>query len=292
ICEGVSYWPISCALDPAIDRWRHEEGDEAPYEWRLCRRCGNAYPLHQPNLRVLQRIWLEHKSTPGLTVAELERAWVFRRGAARSIAARSFKIFVPLAESTGRFLDIACGFGETVKKFAAHDWDAEGIDADSSIAHVHQEMGIRVRYSQIEEVDLAAGYQIIHIAHAIYFITNPMRFLGEVRKRLAADGLFCVVLSDFFAHHDRSLPSYAHTFFPTAASMRCALALAGFETIVCKQLSGSIYIAARPASALKPPFVSPAWTWLLLRTKALRYALIGRPYLGLRRAAKFLLGRK
>ena len=73
--------------------------------------------------------------------------------------------------------------------------------------------------------------------------------------------------------------------------MRYTLALAGFETIVCKRLSGSIYIAARPAFAVKAPFVSPIWTRFLFRTKALRYALIGRPYLALRRAAKFLVGR-
>jgi SAM-dependent methyltransferase len=293
ICDGVDYWPIASALDPKIERWRCEEGDEAPHEWRLCRRCGNAYPSHQPHLRVLQRIWLEHKSTPGLSVDELKPAWARRRDAAREIAARSFRSFAPLAGNSGRrFLDIACGFGETVKTFADHGWDAEGVDADSSIAELHREIGIRVRHGQIEEMDLGARYQIIYIAHAIYFITNPMRFLSDVRKRLAADGVFCVVLSDFFAHHDPGLPSYAHTFFPSATSMRYALALAGFEIIFCKKLSGSIYIAARPASAPKTPFVSPAWTRFLLRNKPLRYALIGGPYLAMRRAAKSLIGRK
>ena len=292
ICDSSDYWAIPSALDPTIERWRREENDEAVYEWRLCRRCANAYPLHQPNLRVLQKIWLQHKSTPGFTVAELEGTWEVRRAAGRSIAARSFRIFAPLTKSTGRFLDIACGFGETVKTFAGHGWQAEGIDADSSIAHVHREMAIHVRYGQIEEMDVGAGYQIIHIAHAIYFITNPMRFLGEVRNRLVSDGVFCVVLSDFFAHHDPSLPSYGHTFFPNAASMRYALALAGFETIICKKLSGSVYIAARPALATEPPFVSPASTLFLLRTKALRYAFLGRPYLTLRRVAKLFIGRQ
>jgi SAM-dependent methyltransferase len=290
ICDSTDSWPAPFAFDANTERRQREEADEADYEWRLCRRCANAFPSHQPNLRVLQRIWLEHKSTPGLTAGELKQAWAGRRAGVRAIAARSFRLFAPLTgRSTGRFLDVACGFGETVKTFADRGWDAEGVDADSSIAQVHREMGIRVRHGQIETMDVAAGYDLIHIAHAIYFITHPMRFLGEVRKRLANDGLFCVVLSDFFAHHDPSLPSYAHTFFPNAASMRYALALAGFETILCKRLSGSIYIAARPAAAAKLPFVSPAWTRLLLRSKALRYALIGRPYLALRRAAKRVL---
>jgi SAM-dependent methyltransferase len=292
ICDGLDYWPIPFASDPKIESWRREESNEAAYDWRLCRRCANGYPSHQPHLRVLQKIWLEHKSTPGLSTATLEQTWERRRAAGRAIAARSFKIFGPLVGSSGgRFLDVACGFGETVKAFAEHGWHAEGIDADSSIAHLHREMGIHVRHGQIEEMDLGFGFDIIHIAHAIYFITNPMQFVGEVRKRLARDGLFCIVLSDFFAHHDPSLPSYVHTFFPTAASMRYALALAGLETVIYKELSGSIYIAARPASVITMPFVSPVWTRLLLRTKPLRYALIGCPYLTLRRTAKYLLSR-
>jgi SAM-dependent methyltransferase len=295
ICDRGDYWPVRFMLDTQIERWRSEEGETAPYEWRLCRTCANAYPSHQPLLRVLQKAWLEHKSTPGLTAAELECVWARRRAGVRVIAARSFRIFAPLARKRGRrFLDVACGFGETVKTFADHGWDAEGIDADSSILHVHREMGIRVRYGQIEEMDfgeteLGARYQIIHIAHAIYFITNPTRFLKEVRKRLAEDGLFCIVLSDFYAHHEPSLPTYAHSFFPSAASMCYALALAGFKTIVCKRVSGSIYLAARPASAIEAPFVSPGWAHFLFRTKPLRYALIGRPYLALRRAVKFLV---
>jgi SAM-dependent methyltransferase len=292
ICDGTDSWLIPFGSTPQIERWRREEGDEAAYEWRLCRRCTNAYPSHQPLLRVLQKVWLEHKTMPGLTAPELEQSFASRRGGARKIAARSLRIFSPLVASSGRrFLDIACGFGETVKIFADHGWHAEGIDADSSISRVHQELGIRVQYGQIEEMNVAAGYDIIHVAHAIYFITAPMRLLGEVRKHLAAGGLFCVVLSDFFAHHEPGLPSYPHTFFPTAASMRYALALAGFKTIMCKRLSGSIYIAVQPDPAATTPFVSPAWTWLLYRSKQQRYALIGRPYLALRRAAKFLIRR-
>src|SRR5262249_4105151 len=157
-------WVIAFARDVKIEQWRREAGDAAAYEWRLCRRCANAYPSHQPHLDVLQKIWLEHKSTPGLTATELEHAWAYRRAGVRAIAARSLRIFARLAGPNGRrFLDVACGFGETVKAFADHGWDAEGIDADSSIAQVHRDMGIRVRHGQIEEMDVGAGYHIIHI---------------------------------------------------------------------------------------------------------------------------------
>ena len=118
-----------------------------------------------------------------------------------------------------------------------------------------------------------------------------MNFLRRVRERLASGGLFCVVLADFMANVDPALPSYTHTFFPTASSMRYALALAGFETILCRRLSGSIFIGARPAPVASRPFVWPAEIRLLYLTKALRFALFGRPYILLARTVKYLIGR-
>ena len=68
-------------------------------------------------------------------------------------------------------------------------------------------------------------------------------------------------------------------------------ALAGFETIFCRRLSGSIFMAARPVTAAEMPSVWPFGTWLLHRTKALRYAVLGRPAIALVRAIKVLIGR-
>jgi hypothetical protein len=112
-----------------------------------------------------------------------------------------------------------------------------------------------------------------------------------VRERLAPDGLFCVVLADFMSALDPALPSYAHSFFPTAGSMRYALALAGFETVFCCRLSGSIFLAARPAPTIRKPSVWPLGIWLLHRTKTLRYRLLGRSAIALGRAVKAVIGR-
>jgi hypothetical protein len=94
------------------------------------------------------------------------------------------------------------------------------------------------------------------------------------------------------ANTDPALPSYVHTFFPTASSMRYALALAGFQTILCRQLSGSVFMAARPADDVAMPFVWPPGIHLLYRTKGLRYALLGRPYRLLARTIKRLIGHR
>jgi 2-polyprenyl-3-methyl-5-hydroxy-6-metoxy-1,4-benzoquinol methylase len=290
ICTHKMFWPVAYSRDAAVDQWRREAGEVASYDWRLCRACGNAYPSKQPDLRVLARMWAINR-TPGDAGANAETV-AYRRFISRAGAERSYRLFSPLADaSAGRFLDIACGLGETVRIFAEHGWEAEGIDADPSTEPFHRELGLRTRIGQLEDIEIGNNYDVIHIAHAIYFITDPMSFLRMVRERLAPGGVFCVVLADFMATLDPALPSYAHSFFPTAASMRYALALTGFETIFCHREKGSIFLAARPASAVEKPSVWPFGIWLLHRTKALRYALLGRPATALARAIKAGIGR-
>jgi len=292
ICQGGDYWPIESAQDALVAKLRAQHGDDAHYDWRLCKRCSNAYPSHPPDRRILQTLWAQNRTDDNAGPDEREKIWSYRRAIAKTGAERSHGLFAPLvSNSRGRLLDVGCGLGETILMFTRHGWDAEGIDADPSTAPVHREIGIKTRIGQFEEVALEGRYDIIHIAHAIYFISEPMHFMRGVRQRLASNGIFCVVLADFLANPDLSLPGYVHTFFPTAHSMRHALALAGFETILSRAVSGSIYIAARPAPNPSLPVARTLTTLLLYRTKRLRYALLGAPYLALRRAVKTLLGR-
>lgn len=292
ICNDQRSWPIPFTHDPDAARLLAEAGAPAGYEWRLCRRCGNAYPSEPPDIQVLEELWTLKRGDERLTPEASERAWEYRRRISRAGAERSFRQFAALAARTpGRFIDIGCGLGETVRIFADHGWDAQGIDPDPSTAPHHRALGIKTRIGQFERTEDATSYDIIHIAHAIYFITDPMNFISTVRERLNPDGLFCVVLADLMANADGGRPSYSHTFYPTAASMRYALALGGFDVVRTSHQSGSIYIAARPAAAPKLPPVHPAVTLLLHRTKLLRYAWLGRPYLALRQLAAKLLRR-
>jgi len=292
ICGNESYWQIPFLPDANAERLRAQRADSRAYEWRLCRRCGNGYPSHPPNRAVLQKLWALNRSDEDAAPEEKAKRWSYRRAIAEAGAQRAYRLFAPLAgKTTGRFLDIGCGLGETVRIFAEHGWDAEGIDADPSTAPAHREIGIKARIGQFEELPIEGRYDIVHIAHAIYFITEPMRFLAFVREGLADDGLFCVVLADFMANSDPALGGYVHSFFPTAQSMRYALALARFETVMSKSLSGSIYMAARPRRTVATPAVSPTAIRLLYATKTARYHLLGQPYLALRQLAKRLFGR-
>ena len=97
ICNEPRFWRLPFAHDPDVTRWRAETGDDVEYDWRLCRRCGNAYPSHQPNLAVLQRIWNASRSDDCLATDAKDTAWAYRRAISRAGAARSFRLFAPLA---------------------------------------------------------------------------------------------------------------------------------------------------------------------------------------------------
>jgi 2-polyprenyl-3-methyl-5-hydroxy-6-metoxy-1,4-benzoquinol methylase len=290
ICGSGASWPIAYRSDSRISRWRSEIGDPSPDDWRLCCRCGNAFPRVQPELQVLQRVWQAKRAAVDTSPDEEAATWRNRLCAAQVWAERSYQLLLPLAPRGGRFLDVACGLGQTVRTFADHGWGAEGIDVDPKMRPFHEELEIDSRIGQFEKMELKGSYDLIHIAHAIYFITRPMNFIDIVRQHLTPDGLFCVAISDFMSNVDPDPPSYAHTFVPTGASMRYALAVAGFETVLSRRISGSIYIVARLTRKPAIPIIWPAGIRLLYRTKTLRYLLFGRPYVLLRRAVKYLIG--
>jgi hypothetical protein len=70
--------------------------------------------------------------------------------------------------------------------------------------------------------------------------------------------------------------------------MKYLLALADYRVVTCRALSGSIYLAAR-AGAAALPRVRPRLIRLGYETKPLRYAMLGRPKLAMRRLAKRLV---
>ena len=291
ICGGAHGWQIPHNTDPAIEVWRAEAGDSAPYYWTLCAGCANAYPSVPPNPKVLAKYWDENRRVNELDGSDGEAIWQRRLAMARVGASRSYQVFAPLHEGPpGKILDIACGLGETVDAFGRQGWHAEGVDVDAHTKPFHERLGVSTRIGRIEDEAAQSIFDIVHIAHAIYFITDPMKFLERARQQLAPGGLFCVVISDFLAATDPSLPGYAHTFYPCAASMRFALARAGLEPVLTRTWGGSIYIAARAAEPRTIPINSRV-IYAMYQTKPLRHAVIGRPNLALRRIAKRALAR-
>lgn len=291
ICATTECWPIAVTADSNLMRWRAEAGVTQPYSWSLCKRCGNGYPSEAPLPEVLNLHWQADRRIEGDANAE-HAVWQQRLAMSRTGAELSYRIFAPLFRGApGRFLDIACGLGETVRKFRDCGWDAEGTELDASTKRFHEMAGLQTRIGRFEDTPLNQCYQMIQISHAIYFITEPMNFLRRVRAHLTDDGVFGVIISDFLAAYAQGGPIYAHSFYPCGDSMCYALALAGFDPFMKRTIGGDIFIAARPGE-VRPPRINTESIHRRYRTKNLRFALLGRPYLAARRLAKTLLARR
>jgi SAM-dependent methyltransferase len=277
-------------LDAETEGARADLGLSAAYDWYLCHVCGNAYPSEQANLEILSQGWAKARDDQGCDASVRESRNRHRMRISRIGGTRAYANFAGLsASSPGRFLDIACGHGGTAKIFADHGWKVLGTDADPSTKPVHEALGLETRIGQIENMEIEGKFDIVHIAHAIYFVQSPRRFFDRVHSLLAPGGLFCVTIADFMSSNDPSWPGYLHSFFPTGASMRFALARAGFKPIWWRRQGGSIHIAAR-ACEPGPSRVWPALIRLGFATKPLRYALWGRGRVALGQWARRLLG--
>lgn len=275
--------------DPATKKWLNERGDIRSYTWYLCKNCGNGYPSFQPSPELLAFFWNRDRQDEIYAHVLTDDVWDIRRAEARRNAKWTFGVVNELrGRKTGRILDIACGLGETVKYFQDRGWDAQGIDVDPALKRFHDEIGIRSSIEPIETAAIDGMFDVILISHAIYFIINPTVLFERLRLSLIPGGILCVVISNFLANEDHSLPGYAHSFWPTGRSIEHALSSAGYETVLNQRKSGSIYVVSREGD-IPPRRVYPLLTHFAYKTKSLRNVLLGGPNILLRTLAKRIL---
>lgn len=283
VCDDHACWPISFVDEKSGETLKRSSG----YRWCLCRKCGSGYPFPAPSLPELQAYW-DRNRIDGDAAPVTEDVWQGRLQASRIWAERTYDFVLPHVRSnTRRFMDVACGLGATVALFSERGWEAEGVDADPNARAFHERLGISTTIGQIENVDTAKRYDLIGIAHAIYFITDPRGFVCRVRDMLDQDGLFVIVLSDLLSTLSAGSPQYAHTWYPTAYSMTYLLEQEGFEVVAKKTNSGSILILARKLSGVcASPQGFPVLAYLMFFSHKWRNHLFGRPIIWLARLLK------
>ena len=279
ICRSSDLTPVPFDRIPEVDVIVARHGLGAGYGWLLCRTCGNAAPSEQPDRAVLSEYWQTNRTT-----SDAPAAWEYRRKIARIGAERSWARFAPLytGAKPGRFLDIACGLGATVRRFQDGGWTASGIDADGTTKVHHDHFGIDTRIGQIEDQTWPDRFDLVQIAYAIYFITDPGAYLARLRDVIAPDGTLAIVMADLLASTQQGGPSYLHTWLPTPESLQVALSLAGYRTVLCERVHDSWFIAAKPGQSAPPPINGNA-IWLAHRTREMRWRAIGAPRARLKR---------
>ena len=271
ICGNGSFWPVSF-IDPESGRVaRRSHG----YYWRLCQRCGNAAPSVKIDRTELQAYWEKNRVEESSFQVTAD-VWSQRLAESRVWGQRTYEFVHPWVQFSGRrFLDIGCGLGGTVVCFAAHGWQASGLDPDPNTKPFHERQGIETTIGRIEEVALQGPYDVIGVAHAIYFIEDPKEFTRRMRELLSPEGLFVVVCSHLFSSLNLGRPGLAHTWYPTRDSLLYLLEQGGFELVARQTMKGSDMLLLRRSEPRQP--MGRPWSALLChRTQLLRYHTIGR----------------
>jgi SAM-dependent methyltransferase len=279
ICGFDQFWKISF-IDPEngeIVRRAHG------YHWRLCRNCGNATPSVKAARAQLQAYWEKNRIDED-AFAVTEQLWSQRIRESDVWGRRTYDFALPWIKSTGRrFLDIGCGLGGTVARFSSAGWDASGLDPDPNTKTVHDRLGIDVRIARFEEAKLCPPYDVICVAHAIYFLEDPKQSVSRVRDMLSEEGLCVVVYSHLFSALNVGRPAFAHTWYPTRESLVYLFEQEGLKLMDRRVSRGSDLLLFGLGKCRKPH--GHPWKALVAhRSQIIRHETIGR---AMRGALKF-----
>jgi len=271
VCAAAEFWGVSF-FDPDTDRLTKRK---TGYFWRLCRRCGNATPSIRPNRSSLQAYW-EKNRVEESTFTVTEEVWSRRMSESRIWGERTHQFVAPwLRTPPGRFLDIGCGLGGTVSVFAERGWQASGLDPDPNTKVFHERQGIETHIGRLDEVELSPPYDVICMAHAIYFVEEPREFLGRIRNLLSPDGLFVVINTHLFSSLNIGRPGLVHTWYPTCHSCIYLFEQEGFGLVAKKSLRGSDMLLFRTASTARRISGRPWHALWLHRSQLLRHRTLG-----------------
>lgn len=117
---------------------------------------------------------------------------------------------------TGRLLDVGCGNGNLLRAFGRlrPQWSMAGLELDDRhgevVEHICGKGGLLI--GDLADVD--GRFDVITAMHVLEHVTEPVKFLGQVRDRLTAGGMvviqlplwrrnpFDLVVADHCVHYD------------------------------------------------------------------------------------------
>jgi SAM-dependent methyltransferase len=134
----------------------------------------------------------------------------------------------------GRVLDVGCGSGELLERYAKLGWQTFGVDPSPSAAAAARRRGATVHVGTLGDHPWpAASFELITFSHSLEHIPEPLEALRAARLLLVPGGLIAIALPNWrswqrrflfrsrWAHLD--LPRHLQHFSPRALQRSAAL---------------------------------------------------------------------
>ena len=138
----------------------------------------------------------------------------------------------------GRLLDVGCGDGGRLAKFAAKGWHVHGIDIDEvAIQHARIATGLDFTIGSIETSELPCSeYDAVIMNHVLEHLERPQESLEAARRLVAPGGCLVVRVPnfdsrgrDFFGKYWRGVEVPRHFFHFSTASLNKLAAMVHME---------------------------------------------------------------
>ncbi len=182
-------------------------------EWFIgeCRRCSLVYvnpvPVFEPSPEFsrlsldFQYTRFQHEVGPEVVAHDARQ---FRRQA--ELAAERWG----RGAAPGRFLDVGCGSGATIRAATDQGWDATGVDLDPALVEIGRaRLGANIRTGTLPDPTLPSGaFDFVRLRDVIEHLPNPYAVLLDIRRILAPGGVLLVATPN-----EGSLPTRARAAF-------------------------------------------------------------------------------
>lgn len=103
----------------------------------------------------------------------------------------SAELIATRSQSSGRLLDVGCGYGFFMERMRRAGWSVEGIEVSpTGRRYAHQRWGFNVHAQPLEELDLPHNhYDVVTLFYVIEHVDDPIQVLNNVKRVLKPGGL-------------------------------------------------------------------------------------------------------
>ena len=144
----------------------------------------------------------------------------------------------PSKNSRPKLLDVGCGRGDFLIRAQYCGYDCFGIDFDSATINIANSRGVSASVAEIHDLPLDVQYDAIVLSHVVEHVSDPVRLLGDIFKRLKPGGYFYISTPNLdsagrltFGKSWRGIDFPRHLQYFNVSNLKLLLNRSGFERV-------------------------------------------------------------